>query len=144
MDSFPGRTFTGEVVQIRKAPQVVQNVVTYDVVVTAKNPEQRLLPGMTANVRIVIDQKESVLQVPNAALRFRPAGVEADRSASGRRGPAAGPAAAAAAAAGAPGRARVGASAPTASRPRSPLQLGISDGTYTEVRRAASSRKARR
>ena len=73
VDSFPGRTFTGEVVQIRKAPLVVQNVVTYDVVVTARNPEQRLLPGMTANVRIVIEQKESVLQVPNAALRFRPA-----------------------------------------------------------------------
>ena len=68
VDSFPGRTFTGEVVQIRKAPLVVQNVVTYDVVVSAKNPDQRLLPGMTANVRIVIDQKEGVLQVPNAAL----------------------------------------------------------------------------
>jgi HlyD family secretion protein len=65
VDSFPGRTFNGEVVQIRKAPLVVQNVVTYDVVVTAKNPDQRLLPGMTANVRIVIDQKESVLQVPS-------------------------------------------------------------------------------
>jgi HlyD family secretion protein len=77
VDSFPGRTFTGEVVQIRKAPLVVQNVVTYDVVVSARNPEQRLLPGMTANVRIVIVQKESVLQIPNAALRFRPAGVEA-------------------------------------------------------------------
>ena len=77
VDSFPGRTFTGEVVQIRKAPLVVQNVVTYDVVVSAKNAEQRLLPGMTANVRIIIDQKDGVLQVPNAALRFRPAGVEA-------------------------------------------------------------------
>ncbi|MGH7373703.1 MAG: efflux RND transporter periplasmic adaptor subunit, partial [Candidatus Rokuibacteriota bacterium] len=77
VDSFPSRTFTGEVVQIRKAPLVVQNVVTYDVVVSAKNPEQRLLPGMTANVRIIIEQKESVLQVPNAALRFRPPGMDA-------------------------------------------------------------------
>jgi len=77
VDSFPSRTVTGEVVQIRKAPLVVQNVVTYDVVVSAKNPEQRLLPGMTANVRIIIEQKESVLQVPNAALRFRPPGMEA-------------------------------------------------------------------
>ena len=83
--------FTGEVVQIRKAPLVVQNVVTYDVVVTAKNPDQRLLPGMTANVRIVIEQKESVLQVPNAALRFRPAGMEApERERPARPGPSSG------------------------------------------------------
>ena len=76
VDSFPGQTFSGEVVQVRKAPQVVQNVVTYDVVVSAPNPELRLLPGMTANVRIVTDRKAGVLKVPNAALRFRPAGTE--------------------------------------------------------------------
>jgi HlyD family secretion protein len=78
VDSFPGRTFSGEVVQIRKAPQVVQNVVTYDVVISAPNPDQKLLPGMTANVRVVVAQKESVLKVPNAALRFRPSGVEGE------------------------------------------------------------------
>src|SRR6266545_1993815 len=74
VDSFPGQSFTGEVVQIRKAPQVLQNVVTYDVVVSAQNLDLRLLPGMTANVRIVTDQKADVLRVPNAALRFRPPG----------------------------------------------------------------------
>lgn len=78
VDSFPGQTFSGEAVQIRKAPQVIQNVVTYDVVVSAHNPDLKLLPGMTANVRIVVDQKASVLKAPNAALRFRPAGAEAD------------------------------------------------------------------
>ncbi len=78
VDSFPGQTFSGEAVQIRKAPQVIQNVVTYDVVISAHNPDLRLLPGMTANVRIVVDQKASVLKAPNAALRFRPAGAEAD------------------------------------------------------------------
>jgi len=81
VDSFPGQTFRGEVVQIRKAPQVLQNVVTYDVVVSAKNQEQKLLPGMTANVRIVTDQKSDVLRVPNAALRYRPPGIEAERPA---------------------------------------------------------------
>ena len=78
VDSFPGQTFSGEVVQIRKAPQVVQNVVTYDVVVSAQNSALKLLPGMTANVRIVVDQKASALKVPNAALRFRLADAGAE------------------------------------------------------------------
>ena len=78
VDSFRGETFSGEIVQIRQAPQVLQNVVTYDVVISAQNRELKLRPGMTANVRIVVDQKSSVLKVPNAALRFHPPGVEAD------------------------------------------------------------------
>jgi len=78
VDAFPGRSFRGEVRQIRKAPQIVQNVVTYTVVVSADNSDLALLPGMTANVRIVTDQREAALRVPNAALRFRPPGfVEA-------------------------------------------------------------------
>ena len=77
VDAFPGETFEGTVTQIRKAPQVVQNVVTYTVIVTVANPSGRLMPGMTANVKLVVAQKPSVLKVPNAALRFRPAGVEA-------------------------------------------------------------------
>ena len=129
VDSFPGRTFSGEVVQIRKAPLVVQNVVTYDVVVSAKNPEQRLLPGMTANVRIIIDQKEGVLQVPNAALRFRPAGVEpAEQPRSAR--PGAGPGAGSRG--GAP-TGRVWILGPDGKPAAVSLQLGIGDGTYTEV-----------
>ena len=76
VDSFPGQTFTGTVTQIRKAAQVVQNVVTYTVVVAVDNPRGRLLPGMTANVKLIVAEKPSVLKVPNAALRFRPAGSD--------------------------------------------------------------------
>ena len=77
VDAFPGETFLGSVTQIRKAAQVVQNVVTYTVVVAVSNPTGRLVPGMTANVKLVTAEKASVLKVPNAALRFRPAGAEA-------------------------------------------------------------------
>src|SRR5437899_1843747 len=80
VDAFPGETFTGTVTQIRKAPQVVQNVVTYTVIVGVENPSGKLMPGMTANVKLVVAQKPSALKVPNAALRFRPAGVEAPTS----------------------------------------------------------------
>ncbi len=75
VDAYPGRTFEGTVRQIRKAAQTVQNVVTYIVVVGTRNPSLQLVPGMTANVRIVTDQRDGVLKVPNAALRWRPAGV---------------------------------------------------------------------
>jgi len=77
VDAFPGETFAGTVTQIRKAAQVVQNVVTYTVVVAVANPSGKLVPGMTANVKLVTAEKASVLKVPNAALRFRPAGIEA-------------------------------------------------------------------
>jgi HlyD family secretion protein len=74
VDAFPRRNFNGEIKQIRKSPVNVQNVVSYTVVITASNPDLALLPGMTANVRIAVDQRSNVLKVPNAALRFRPAG----------------------------------------------------------------------
>jgi HlyD family secretion protein len=77
VDAFPGETFVGTVTQIRKAAQIVQNVVTYTVVVAVSNPTGKLVPGMTANVKLVTAEKASVLKVPNAALRFRPAGAEA-------------------------------------------------------------------
>jgi len=79
VDAFPGRTFEGTVRQIRKAAQTVQNVVTYIVVVGTRNPTLTLVPGMTANVRIVADQRSNVLKVPNAALRWRPPGAMAPR-----------------------------------------------------------------
>ena len=75
VDSFPGRTFRGTVAQVRKAAQVVQNVVTYIAVIRTSNPDLGLFPGMTANVRIIVDTREDVLKVPNAALRFRPVGA---------------------------------------------------------------------
>jgi HlyD family secretion protein len=77
VDAFSGQTFSGVVTQIRKAPLVVQNVVTYTVVISVANPGEKLLPGMTANVKLVYDHKADVLKVPNAALRFRPAGADA-------------------------------------------------------------------
>jgi len=84
VDAFPGQTFEGEVRQVRKAAQNVANVVTYVAVVGFSNAGGRLLPGMTANVRVVTDSRESVLKVPNAALRMRIVGVEpASAAASG-------------------------------------------------------------
>jgi HlyD family secretion protein len=74
VDSFPGRHFSGEVTQVRKAALTVQNVVTYVVVISARNPDLALVPGMTANVRLVTETRNNVLKVPNAALRFRPPG----------------------------------------------------------------------
>ena len=81
VDAFAGRTFEGRVAQIRKAAQSVQNVVTYTVVVATSNPNLLLVPGMTANARIVSDARENVLKVPNAALRYRPPGVAAAKDA---------------------------------------------------------------
>jgi HlyD family secretion protein len=71
VDAFPNRTFTGKVVQIRNAPIVVQNVVTYDTVVEVSNPDLKLKPGMTANISITIARKAGVLKIPNSALRVR-------------------------------------------------------------------------
>src|SRR5262245_30766996 len=138
VDSFPGQVFTGEIVQIRKAPQVIQNVVTYDVVVSAQNTDQRLLPGMTANVRIVTERKEDVLRVSNAALRFRPPGVEAERpqrpgggslGGPGGRGPAGSPRAGGSG--GLPGRVWIVGTDGKLEAVQ--LRLGITDGTNTEV-----------
>ena len=76
VDAFSGESFSGVVTQIRKAAQIVQNVVTYTVVVEVGNPGGRLLPGMTANVKLVTAERSDVLKVPNAALRFRPPGAD--------------------------------------------------------------------
>ena len=72
VDAYPDRTFHGTVKQIRIAPIIVQNVVTYDVVITVDNTDLKLMPGMTANVSIVVASKERILKVPNTALRFKP------------------------------------------------------------------------
>ena len=76
IDAFPGRSFDGTVEQVRKAATAAQNVVTYTVVVALLEHRRHLLPGMTANVRVVTDTRDDVLKVPNAALRVRIAGVE--------------------------------------------------------------------
>ncbi len=77
VQAFPGRTFQGEVSQIRRGPITVQNVVTYDVVMAVPNPDRRLYPGMTANAHIVIDEHDGVLRVPLPAVRFNPKGLAA-------------------------------------------------------------------
>jgi HlyD family secretion protein len=129
VDAFPTQTFHGKVVQVRNAPITVQNVVTYDTVIGVSNPDLKLKPGMTANVSIIIEHKDSVVQLKNAALRYRPAdAVTAEQpkptsSPSGQR--------------------------PTAARERKPertvyvlsygrpkpvqIKTGISDGIMTEV-----------
>ena len=72
VDAYPGRRFQGHVAQVRKAPLSVQNVITYDVVVAAENPDLALMPGMTATTSIVLAQRDGVLRVPVQALRYSP------------------------------------------------------------------------
>ena len=72
VDAFPGKDFEGTIQQMRLNPVNVQNVVTYNVVIDVSNPEQKLKPGMTANLTITIDERNNVLKVPNSALRFMP------------------------------------------------------------------------
>lgn len=108
VDAFPDRSFTGEVLQIRQNPQMVQYVVTYTVIVSAPNPDLLLKPGMTANAQIVLAERQNVLRVPNAALRFRP-----------------------------PGETVLGPHVWTLANgvPKAiPVQIGLSDETYSEVR----------
>ena len=74
VESFAQRRFDGTMVQIRQAPQTIQNVVTYDAVIGAPNPELLLKPGMTATVRLVTDRRDNVLRVPSQAIRYVPSG----------------------------------------------------------------------
>ncbi len=74
VDAYPGRSFEGTVTQVRKAPITVQNVVTYDAVISVANPKLLLFPGMTASVRIITEAHRNVLAVPLPALRFSPGG----------------------------------------------------------------------
>jgi HlyD family secretion protein len=129
VDAFPTRTFHGKVVQVRNAPITVQNVVTYDTVIGVSNPDLKLKPGMTANVSVIIEHKDNVVQIKNAALRYRPpeaAAAEPPKSTSSPSG-----------------------ERPTPARERKPertiyvlsygrpkpvqIKTGISDGIMTEV-----------
>ncbi len=145
VDAYPSRRFHGKVLQVRNAPIMVQNVVTYDAVVGVDNKDLLLKPGMTANVQFMVSRKEGVLKVPNAALRFRPpedkpqpqasasgdqesqaragggnrAGARSGGSGQGQRG----------------GRAREGTIYVVREQKAAPVRvrLGITDGTSTEV-----------
>jgi HlyD family secretion protein len=135
VDAFPMQTFQGKVVQVRNAPITVQNVVTYDTVIGVSNQDLKLKPGMTANVSIIVAHKDNVLQIKNAALRYRPPDatpVETKRTSASRPGRPGG----GRSNAGQEGRAErtVYVLSSGASRPQ-PVQVktGISDGTTTEV-----------
>jgi len=142
VDAFPDQRFRGTIRQIRNAPQTQQNVVTYDAVIDVANPDLKLRPGMTANVTVVYADRQDVLRVPNAALRFRPPpemlaalgrGSASPGRVAGRDG-------------GGGGGGSRGASSPDASaggrslwvlRDGKPapaqVTVGVSDGTFTEV-----------
>jgi len=136
VDAYPGHQFSGTIRQVRLAPINVQNVVTYNVVVNVDNQDLRLKPGMTANVSIIVAQKDAVLKVPNAALRFTPpTAPQADRSApSGRPSKAKDGEYAAGSGSGTKTLHRTiwvqGASGELESRQ---VQTGISDGLATEI-----------
>jgi HlyD family secretion protein len=72
VDAYPEQNFKGKVSQIRLSPEIVQNVVSYDVIIQVSNPDLLLKPGMTANVTVLVDQRENILKVPSSALRFHP------------------------------------------------------------------------
>jgi HlyD family secretion protein len=139
VDAFPTRTFPGKVVQVRNAPITVQNVVTYDTVIGVSNPDQKLKPGMTANVSIVAAHRDETLKIPNSALRFRMPD-QTPTAAPPRRDPSAGP------------RQPGGGNKPGGNRPErrvertvyiiasgaskptpATIKTGISDGVTTEV-----------
>src|SRR5882762_4577068 len=130
VDAFPTQTFYGKVVQVRNAPITVQNVVTYDTVIGVSNPDLKLKPGMTANVSIVAARKDNVLQIKNAALRYRP--TEAGAAEMGSRPPSS------RGGRGFGGRERTTSERTvyvlSGSRPK-PVEIktGISDGVVTEV-----------
>src|SRR6516165_8886668 len=130
VDAFPNQTFHGKVVQVRNAPITVQNVVTYDTVIGVSNPDLKLKPGMTANVSIIAARKDNVLQIKNAALRYRPAGAPAAELGS--------PPSSSRGGRGVGGRERTSSERTvhvlSGSQPK-PVQIktGISDGVVTEV-----------
>ena len=87
VEAYPHKTFEGQVVQVRRAPITVQNVVTYDVVIGVENPELLLFPGMTANARLIVAERTGVPTLPMQALRFDPGGAAAAKEASASQPP---------------------------------------------------------
>jgi HlyD family secretion protein len=152
VDAYPGERFAGSVRQLRHAPQVVQNVVTYDAVIDVANPELKLRPGMTANVTFVHAERESAVRVPNAATRLRAPDAWLAKYGAGSRPPGAD---GARPPGGANGTGRDAEPAALGGAPAAPaeprdartiwilrdarpvpvrIRIGINDGTYTEVK----------
>ena len=101
VDAYPDRTFHGRVTQVRLQPTTVQNVVTYNTIISVDNDDGRLMPGMTATVSVIVRKSQNALRIPAAALRFRPEGFDAgsrgrSAGAAGGTGASTGPRAAAA------------------------------------------------
>lgn len=136
VDAYPGYQFSGTIRQVRLSPINVQNVVTYNVVVNVDNQDLRLKPGMTANVSIVVAQRDAVLKVPNAALRFTPpTSGQVDRAKLGgipTKEKGAEPSAGAGRGTQAPSR-TVWRQGSTGELEPIHVQMGISDGVATEV-----------
>lgn len=128
VDAFPSKSFRGEVKQIRLNPTNQQNVVTYNVVAKVDNPEQILLPGMTAYVNIVVARRKDVLQVPNAALRYTPP----DAAKPEDKAPAGGPGGGNRKRQRDPGTGTVWVLESGALKPVT-VQLGITDSRHTEI-----------
>ena len=135
VDAYPGVPFSGTIRQVRLAPINVQNVVTYNVVVGVDNKDLRLKPGMTANVSIVVAQRDNVLKVPNAALRFVPPKSEQGelRHAEGKPNKGEGGGRAIPATAGAAPPRSVWRQGENGELMQAAVQTGISDGSSTEV-----------
>ena len=112
VDAYPDVTFKGKVLQVRKASAILQNVVTYDVVVQVDNKDLKLMPGMTAQVSIITSVVRNVVRIPNGALRFRP--MEKGKPVAAGRGPAVW-------------------TLENNQPKRIPVKIGFSDGTYTEL-----------
>ncbi|HWV39306.1 MAG TPA: efflux RND transporter periplasmic adaptor subunit [Vulgatibacter sp.] len=117
VDAYPGRLFEGTIREVRNAAQTTQNVVTYDAVIDVENPDLALKPGMTASVSFVLEARDDVLRLPNAALRFRPPGEKAPPPNPGER--------------------TIWLEGPEGLRPVS-VKVGITDGTFTEVLEGAA------
>jgi HlyD family secretion protein len=115
--AYPNRTFNGQVIEIHRAPKIVQNVVAYTVVIRAENHDLALLPGMTAIVRIITTKRPHVIVVPNAALRFQP--VETSGTSAWRKGN--------------DGLAHVWVRSGSGHLSRVGIHVGASDGSITEV-----------
>jgi HlyD family secretion protein len=122
VDAYPGLVFKGAVTEIREAPINVQNVITYDVVIGVSNPDLKLFPGMTANVKILVDQRPNVLRVLNAALRYHPSSETPLPAAAGKGG-----------SKGAAPQQAVWILDANNKPQRVVVTTGQSDGTYTEV-----------
>ena len=139
VDAFE-QEFTGTVAQIRLAASTVQNVVTYPVIISAENPDEKLFPGMTANISCEVGRHENALRVPNAALRFKPDNAEIPSHTGGGNGGGGGPGGAGGGGSGGGSHAGkpkniVWILDPTNPVPRAVfVRVGLNDGAFTEIK----------